>query len=79
MLKNEDTQLENCSDIEQSKSEQKDPLARAGDSISLEIPPGVDRRTFLMRSAVIGATAVITGREISAQERRDRAMPPAPK
>ncbi len=34
-----------------------------------EVPSGVDRRTFLMRSAVIGATAVITGRTISAQER----------
>ena len=26
------------------------------------IPPGVDRRTFLMRSAVIGAAAAMTGR-----------------
>ena len=77
MLKSEDTELENCSDsTEQSKSEHKDLL---GDSISLEIPGDVDRRRFLMRSAVIGATAVITGREISAQERRDRAASPAPK
>jgi len=33
------------------------------------IPPGVDRRTFLMRSAVIGAAAVISGRTVSAAER----------
>ena len=35
-----------------------------------EVPKGVDRRAFLMRSAVIGATAVITGRTISAQAAR---------
>jgi L-serine dehydratase len=34
-----------------------------------QIPPGVDRRKFLMRSAVIGAAAVMTGRHVSAQER----------
>ena len=33
------------------------------------VPAGVDRRTFLMRSAVIGATAIITGRSLSAQQR----------
>src|SRR6185295_14331229 len=32
------------------------------------IPPGVDRRKFIMRSAVIGAAAVMTGRTISAKE-----------
>ena len=26
-----------------------------------EVPAGVDRRTFLMRNAVIGASAVMTG------------------
>jgi L-serine dehydratase len=43
-----------------------------------EVPKGVDRRTFLMRSAVIGATAVITGRNISAQERTAAATAPPP-
>jgi len=33
------------------------------------IPSGVDRRKFIMRSAVIGAAAVMTGRTISAKER----------
>jgi len=28
---------------------------------STAVPPGVDRRTFMMRSAVIGSAAVITG------------------
>jgi len=34
----------------------------------LEAPPGVDRRTFLMRSAVVGSAAVISGRVLSAEE-----------
>lgn len=37
------------------------------------IPEGVDRRRFLMRSAVIGAAVVMTGREMSADERDARA------
>ena len=37
-----------------------DPLGHPEDVLSAEVPPGVDRRTFLMRSAVIGATGVIT-------------------
>jgi L-serine dehydratase len=43
-----------------------------------EAPPGVDRRTFLMRSAVIGAAAVITGRSVSAAEQKTAAGAPAP-
>ena len=39
-----------------------------------EVPENVDRRAFLMRSAVIGATAVITGRTVSAAA--DQARPP---
>jgi L-serine dehydratase len=55
-----------------------DPVGSSSQVISQEIPPGADRRTFLMRSAVIGATAVITGGSISAQERahRSTAAPP---
>ncbi len=39
----------------------EDPLADTSGLISLEIPHGVDRRSFLMRSAVGGAAAVMTG------------------
>jgi L-serine dehydratase len=46
------------------------------DVLTVEVPPGVDRRTFLMRSAVIGATAVITGSRLSAQARSQRSTPP---
>ena len=58
--------------------EREDPLGGAEQLLSRVIPSGVDRRTFLMRSAVIGATAVITGRPMSAEERtkRSTATPP---
>ena len=58
---------------------QSDPLADTTGVISQTVPTGVDRRTFLMRSAVVGATAVMTGKLISAQERTGRsiAVPPA--
>ena len=56
--------------MSEKKHDQDDPLAKADDVLSPEVPTGVDRRTFFMRSAVIGATAVITGIPISAQQRR---------
>jgi len=45
---------------------------------AIDTPDGVDRRTFLMRSAVIGATMVITGRTMSAEAQTARATAPAP-
>src|SRR6476660_9213899 len=61
-------------------NETPDLLANSNDVIDRPVPPGVDRRTFLMRSAVVGATGVILGRTVSAQEREQRstAAPPAP-
>jgi len=57
----------------------KDPKAPlAADVDPHLVPAGVDRRTFLMRSAVIGATAVLTGRSIDAQERTAAATAPPP-
>src|SRR6185436_19872158 len=60
--------------------ENKNALDNLDPLISQEIPPGVDRRTFLMRSAVVGATTVMLGRSLSAHEREQRstAAPPAP-
>ena len=58
-----------------------DPLGSVEDLASQEIPDGVDRRTFLMRSALIGATAIILDRPVSAQQRADRSIagpPPTP-
>ena len=59
-----------------------DPLADTSTLISQEIPPGVDRRNFLIRSAVGGAAAVMMGRVVSAEERTAMAiatMPPQAK
>jgi L-serine dehydratase len=51
------------------------PLANAEqETISREVPPGVDRRSFLIRSAVGGAAAVMTGSIISAHERIEKAV-----
>lgn len=44
----------------------------------IEVPHGIDRRTFLMRSAVIGAATVITGRAMSAEEQVARASAAPP-
>jgi len=61
-------------------STQPDSKIPIADSfISQEIPPGVDRRTFLMRSAVVGATTVMLGRSLSAEERTLRSVAPPPR
>ena len=60
------------------KADREDPLGRVDQLTSQEVPPGVDRRTFLMRSAVIGATAVILGRSVSAEERTERSTAEPP-
>ena len=44
-----------------------------------DVPRDVDRRTFLMRSAVISAATVITGKAMSAEEQTMRASAPPPK
>jgi len=59
-----------------------DPLADTSTLISQEVPSGVDRRNFLIRSAVGGAAAVMMGRTVSAEERTAMAiatMPPQAK
>jgi L-serine dehydratase len=43
-----------------------------------DVPENAHRRAFLMRSAVVGATAVITGRQISAQQQNRAAATAAP-
>jgi L-serine dehydratase len=52
-----------------SEDNQQDPLGSSlEDLIKQVISPGIDRRAFLMRSALIGAMGVITGRRASAQQ-----------
>jgi L-serine dehydratase len=62
-----------------------DKLAEASQGLpdgrltTTDAPAGVDRRTFMMRSAVVGSAAVLTGREISAEEQTKRATAAPPK
>src|SRR6266481_677809 len=56
-------------EMKPNEADSNDPLGNTDELISQEIPPGVDRRKFLMSSAVIGAAAVMTGRFVSAHER----------
>jgi L-serine dehydratase len=53
-------------------------LPADGEVRPTEVPPGVDRRTFMMRSAVISSAAVITGRTlpVEAQTKAATAEPP---
>ena len=57
-----------------------DPLGSVNEIASQEVPEGVDRRAFLMRSALIGATAIILDRPVSSQQKADRlsTTPPVP-
>src|SRR5690349_18513591 len=55
-----------------------DPLSSDDRLISQEVPRDVDRRDFLIRSAVVGAAAVMTGRVVSAQERTEKAVASIP-
>ena len=65
--------------MSENKPDQDDLLGHSDDVISADVPTGVDRRTFFMRSAVIGATAVITGIPISAEQRAKGSTAPPPK
>src|SRR4051812_46167920 len=60
--------------------EKTDPLGDTRELVAHEVPRGVDRRSFLMRSAVGGAAAVMTGCSVSPAERTAKAvetLPPA--
>jgi len=64
---------DNFSSIEATRNDDGEDRLGCMDSItSEEVPAGVDRRNFFMRSAVIGATAVILGSPISCRERKNR-------
>src|SRR5688572_342597 len=56
----------------------EDPLASTDQLISQEVPHGVDRRNFLIRSAVGGAAAVMMGSVVSAQARTAKALATLP-
>ncbi len=65
------------SSIEQTcEPVQDDPFDPSDQLKAVAIPHGVDRRTFLMRSAVVGAAAVMTGRSVSAVAAQVKPLPP---
>jgi L-serine dehydratase len=60
------------------EASQDDPLADPRQVTAQEVPAGVDRRSFLIRSAVGGAAAVMVGRAISPEERTAMAVATMP-
>ncbi len=63
--------------IKSSRDDQsQDPLDPAA-NVPLEVPPGLDRRRFIMRSATISAAAVLTGCTRSETESNAPAPTPA--
>jgi L-serine dehydratase len=56
----------------------KDPIGQPDELLSRQTPPDVDRRTFLMRSALVTATSVIIGRPVVAQQARHKPDGPPP-
>src|SRR5689334_18416658 len=56
------------------RTDQTDILSADRKNIE-DIPEGVDRRAFLMRSALISSVAVMTGCSVSDTERRASAAP----
>ena len=65
-------------EIKLNEKDRDDPLGNADDLLSQEIPPGVDRRSFLMRSAVVGAAAIMTGKNLLAADRTHEAVKSMP-
>jgi L-serine dehydratase len=54
-----------------SEPKEPDPLGSSLEElITQEVAPGIDRRAFLMRGALVGAMSVITGRRVPAQENK---------
>src|SRR5215203_3611344 len=78
--KEKDIAENNHSSIEQTPDAERDGLhGNTADVLAHDVPPGVDRRSFLIRSAVVGAAALMTGRSVSAADRTYEAvksMPP---
>ena len=60
--------------IDLSQKAESDPLSGAEKQVvSYEIPSGIDRRKFFMRTTMIGAMSVLTGEILSAQEKTQKA------
>ena len=60
------------------KLDQKIPLLADTEASTVELPAGLDRRAFMMRSALVGATAVITGCSAPSEQQIATASPSTP-
>ena len=60
------------------KADPEDPFGSTDQLALQKIPDSVDRRAFFMRSAMIGATAVMTGCSVSAEKRAEKSAGAAP-
>ena len=61
------------------KGDKNDSRLPVPDQNPTDVPPGLDRRAFMMRSAVVGAAAVIAGCSTSKEEQAAAiASTPAP-
>jgi L-serine dehydratase len=60
------------------KHDQETALFPVGDLAATDTPAGVDRRAFMMRSAVVGAAAVIAGCSPTESDQAARSAPPSP-
>jgi L-serine dehydratase len=78
MLQEDKALDNNLGSEEPTESDWADPLADTSSLISQEIPQGVDRRNFLMRSAVGGAAAVMMGTFVSTEARTAKAFATLP-
>ena len=58
------------------KLDQKIPLLADTEAATVELPAGLDRRAFMMRCALFGATAVITGCAAPTEQQVATAAPP---
>src|SRR5262249_49879001 len=74
IMSKEDKPIDHPGSVNQLPEDYESPLGDSEQLLAQEIPPGVDRRTFMMRSAVIGAASVMTGRVVSARERTLKAF-----
>ncbi|HEY0432003.1 MAG TPA: L-serine ammonia-lyase [Pyrinomonadaceae bacterium] len=55
-----------------------DLLGSTKQLVSQKVPPGVDRRSFVIRSAVVGAAAIMTGKTLLAADRSYEAVKSLP-
>ncbi|HEV7474567.1 MAG TPA: L-serine ammonia-lyase [Pyrinomonadaceae bacterium] len=76
--KENETSEPKLSSIKQPGETHQDPLGSADVLTSPKVPSGVARRDFLIRSAVVGAAAVMTGRTVLAHERVEQAVASIP-